>query len=701
MAKDTLAEFESETITPTVKQAALVEAGDAAPSTATTARVAVGDTFTGRIGVVGDRDWIAITLEAGQTYVFTAYGSGGSVGIRDTELYLRDGSGNLLVFNDDVDPQYGNYFSMVSYTATVSGTYYVEVRGHGSNTGQYTVRTATDVFTIEQTASQLTDMGWGIAPAPIRFGITADGSLSVNLTALNATSREVARMALETWTAYTGIRFTETNSNLAAIVFTQPSGITAFAGPNNVNTSTGIYTSATVNISASWLTNFGSTYGSYGYLTYLHEIGHALGLGHGGFYDGNALYGWDNHYRNDSYQMTIMSYFDLATNTFINGTDFYPITPMAADIYAIQYLYGTSTSVFAGNTVWGANSNIGGRLGTAMSVMFDGASRPTWMDPWQEFGFTIADSGGIDTMDFSRTSAPQLIDMRPGGISNVYGRIGTVVVALGTVIENAIGGSGADTIYGNDANNFIQARDGNDSVFGGAGNDIVYAAGGNDFVDGGDGNDEIWGGLGDDTLLGGNGNDTIGGAGGNDSIEGGAGRDQLWAGAGRDTVYGGTEADQIGGGAGNDTLFGGDGNDTVFGGGDQDLIYGDAGDDFIWAGPGNDTVYGGTGNDSIASGGGSDTIFGGAGADAFVFYRNYGDTRIEDFNPAEGDRLHLARWMWESQVGVLTPEEIENRFGGLDANGNVTLDFGWGNTRIVLVGYTDLEALDQYITIIS
>ena len=53
---------------------------------------------------------------------------------------------------------------------------------------------------------------------------------------------------------------------------------------------------ATITISSDWITtdggaNDGKTgIDSYGYQTYIHEIGHALGLGHQGPYNGSASY---------------------------------------------------------------------------------------------------------------------------------------------------------------------------------------------------------------------------------------------------------------------------------------------------------------------------------------------------------------------------------------------------------------------------
>jgi serralysin len=705
MAKDFDSELSAISAVSAIRQAALRESSDVAGSAATTARVAIGDTYTGTISA-GDRDWVAVTLQAGQAYVFTAYGTGGSLGISDTTLTLRNSFGTQVAFNDDADREHGLLFSALRFTPPSSGTYYLDVRGFQFATGQYTLRTATDVFTVEQVASQLTDMGWGLATSALELGSFTSGSVTVNLTGLTLEGQELARMALETWTAYTGTRFVET-TNSATITF-DDNRAGAFAGPLDFNPLNGIYQTASVNVGTSVLSENGTTFGSYSYLIYLHEIGHALGLGHAGFYDGNASYGFDNHYRNDSYQMTIMSYFDMVANTFVNATDFLPLTPMAADIAAMQYLYGASSTAFEGDTTWGANSNITGRLGTAMGVMFDGDTRPSWIAARQEFGFTIVDANGIDTMDFRGTIANQIIDMRAGGISDVYGRVGTVVVALGTIIENAHGGSGADTIYGNDADNmiwsyagadFVPAGQGNDTVNTGPGNDTVWAAGGNDMVDAGEGDDEVWGGLGNDTLLGDQGNDLLGGSDGNDSIDGGAGRDRVWGGAGRDTVLGGEGHDEIAGGAGDDLIGGGDGNDTIFAAPGNDTVFADDGDDFIWAGSGNDLVFAGTGNDTITPGTGDDTISGGAGADVFIFYATNGTNLIEDFSFAEGDRLHLWRGLWVDSVGALTPAQVESRFASVNIDGNVTLTFGAAGTTIVLAGVTDVSTVDQFILI--
>ena len=57
----------------------LIEATDAAGSTATTYNLGIGQTAQGSIGVAGDRDFWRVELTAGQQYTFAATGTGAEV----------------------------------------------------------------------------------------------------------------------------------------------------------------------------------------------------------------------------------------------------------------------------------------------------------------------------------------------------------------------------------------------------------------------------------------------------------------------------------------------------------------------------------------------------------------------------------------------------------------------------------------------
>ncbi len=76
-------------------------------------------------------------------------------------------------------------------------------------------------------------------------------------------------------------------------------------------------------------------------------------------------------------------------------------------------------------------------------------------------------------------------------------------------IEDIHGGSGNDTLTGDDADNFIYGLGGNDTLNGGAGDDVLWGAGGADTLRGGAGDDVLRGGDGNDVFIGGEGADSF------------------------------------------------------------------------------------------------------------------------------------------------------------------------------------------------
>ncbi len=294
-----------------------------------------------------------------------------------------------------------------------------------------------------------------------------------------------------------------------------------------------------VNVSSLW-SGGTSNINDYTYQTFIHEIGHALGLGHTGAYNGTANFVTDttdpnfgnnsNVYLNDSWQQSIMSYINQDENTTLpSATDNnFVISFMAGDWEALRDYY-SSTSAFNGNTIYGFNTNI------PVSVSETFANLATWAD---ETAFSIIDSDGIDTVDFSGYSANQRIDLTvasgsstTGTISDIGGQIGNMTLGVGTVIENALGGSGNDSILGNIADNRIEA---------GGGNDTIQGLGGSDFLEGGYGTDYIYGGSGNDTLTGSNPSVYNSGSGEYDDLTGGAGADTFVLGDSYEAYYQGS-----------------------------------------------------------------------------------------------------------------------------------------------------------------
>ncbi|MEX0969193.1 MAG: M10 family metallopeptidase C-terminal domain-containing protein [Paracoccaceae bacterium] len=440
------------------------------------------------------------------------------------------------------------------------------------------------IYTNDQIADYLTHGYWNATGSqPAAYSIPIGGTISYTFSGLNdislygytdpnglnADGQFFALAAMQVWSDATGIQFVEVSSGADLNFTDNQSG--AFSQSWKSSAGGWHIVDSVVNVHTSWISGEEGEYDNYSFQTYIHEIGHALGLGHSGDYNGSADYeqdgSGDNHYLNDSWQASVMSYFSQGwpDNDWVNADFAYTITPMVADIIAIRNLYGSTYTTRTGDTTYGHNSNAGGTVGD-----------------WEHYGnntvMAVIDDGGTDTFDFSNGIVEQMIDLREEAFSNVYGEIGTVGIARGSVIENAIGGSGTDTIYGNAAGNVLKGKDGADTLFGFGGDDEIYG------------------------------------------------------GKGHDTLNGGSKHDMLKGNAGNDTIYGGSGRDYIQGGGDDDDLYGDAGRDVLVGGAGNDMLYGGAGNDKLNGQGGDDHYWGGAGDDKFIFNANQsGNDHIYDY----------------------------------------------------------------------
>jgi uncharacterized repeat protein (TIGR01451 family) len=169
--------------------------------------------------------------------------------------------------------------------------------------------------------------------------------------------------------------------------------------------------------------------------------------------------------------------------------------------------------------------------------------------------FAIADSGGVDMLDFSNQLKAAKVDLAklPGKSQSLGNGNSTTLAGQ---IENVVGSPFNDGFKGNAANNRLEGRGGNDKLDGREGNDLL---------DGGVGKDSLIGGLGDDSLDGGSEDDKLDGGLGNDILRGGTGKDKLQGGDGNDALLGGEGDDTLAAKTGFALLIGGLGVDKATG----------------------------------------------------------------------------------------------------------------------------------------
>ncbi|KQP55130.1 M10 family metallopeptidase [Methylobacterium sp. Leaf108] len=457
--------------------------------------------------------------------------------------------------------------------------------------------------------------------------------------------------------------------------------------------------------------------GGYGLSTIIHEIGHAIGLGHSGNYNGKVDPATQQYSAFDDGQYSIMSYL-----SWINGTAKYraanpfpgtnwgsspdgamreaPHTAMMADIEAIQQLYGTSkTATFAGGQTYGFNTTVTGVL----REFFDFTANTAPI-------VTLYNKGLGNVLDLSGYTQAATVSLEPGTFSSAGGLVNNIAIALGTVIGTVIGGSGADTLVGSGLGDVLNGGTGADTMSGGLGSDTYVTDGGDRIIEAANAGTDLVRSSAGHTLSANVENLTLTGTA---AING-------FGNALANVITGNAAANVLNGLVGADTMIGGAGSDTYYVDdvGDRAIeANGAAGTDRVYAavsyalggseletliltgtanlnGTGNSLANVLTGNsgDNVLNGlGGADTMSGGTGSDTY-YVDNVGDRAIEA-NGAAGTDL-----VYATVTYALAGSELENLTltgaGAIDGTGNSLANVLTGNAAAnVLDGLTGADTM--------
>ena len=618
---------------------------------------------TGEIGHVGDEDWIAIKLTAGNQYTITVTGTKADGTDLDTVLKLMDEKGGEIMMNDDYKGKDGNLMlgSQIVFppeAGTGTQTYFLSVSGY---TGNPVVK---NIGTYSVSVKEVATLAVGTGPAIAG----TSGIDKINGTDLSE--------------AINGDDGSDTiHGNGGNDTIDGGTGDDFIAGGKGADMITGGGGEDTI---------------SYAYSSAGVRINLRAGSASGGDAEGDKLVDAIENVHGSMHDDVLSGSRGVgnkANNKIwgLGGND-----ELFGDRGDDRLYGGAGDDVLDGGEGndkleggYGADELIGGGgADDEASYMHSMMGVTVRLHAMQAMG---GDAEG-DTFGKTTTASYTVTDEDDGGVIEE-------VTETVPDIMNLRGSAHDDILAGDSRGNKIWGGGGNDTLYGGpSGNDD---SGNADELHGEGGHDRIFGGRGDDTLYGGAGNDHLWGNGGVDTFYGGAGDDMYYADAddafnidtddddtdpqpdeGNDTISfellkaaviggeGGTytlaanienligtsENDNLTGNNLSNTIEGGDGADMLRGGandeghtdtlsyessdrrvrvnlddgsasgghaqgddigsnGDFMHLIGSAYDDVLTGSRENNTLKGLAGDDEIIGGADNDTVEGGAGAD--------------------------------------------------------------------------------------
>ena len=351
----------------------------------------------------------------------------------------------------------------------------------------------------------ITNLTYSFPTSGTFYGTGYKSGENLSFTAFNTAQQSAARFALGLIGQYTPLNLsevTESSTVHANFRFGQ-SGNSSVVPSAYANFPADSYYAGDI-----WFGQTGQPFyttpakGNWGFATQLHELGHAFGLKHGHQdYTSVNLAGdlgvSGTRYgsvalpsAHDGQDWSLMTYrSNPGAPVDFEGEGFnQPQSYMQDDIAALQYLYGANFNTQSGNTTYSWNPTTG-----EMSINGVGQGAPSS----NKISMTVWDGNRTDTYDLSNYTTGLNLDLNPGAFSTfstaqlvnhrAYSggsapAVGNVANALQyngdarSLIENAIGGAGNDTILGNAANNVLAGRAGNDTINGRGGvNTAVFA----------------------------------------------------------------------------------------------------------------------------------------------------------------------------------------------------------------------------------